>query len=150
VPRRTTVSTSLVRWRHSTTPPWYAGRARQLPRTLLLPQAIRRMHDKGIDCVLVVGPEHGHVFAEAGWDRDRLLAELHARLQIPGADLVRGAADMAEGVPDWLAGETLGKFRPDGLLLAYAGGGAGLFSAMIGGWANGSTGSRPVTRRVVP
>jgi hypothetical protein len=104
----------------------------------------------GFDCVLVVGPEHGHVFAEAGWDRDRLLAELHARLQIPGADLVRGAGDMAEGVPDWLAGETLGKFRPDGLLLAYAGGGAGLFSAMIGGWANGSTGSRPVTRRVVP
>jgi hypothetical protein len=79
----------------------------------------------GFDCVLVVGPEHGHVFAEAGWDRERLLAELHARLQIPGADLVRGAADMAEGVPDWLAGETLGKFRPDGLLLAYAGGGAG-------------------------
>src|SRR6185436_7375378 len=71
----------------------------------------------GFDCVLVVGPEHGHVFAEAGWDR------------------VRGAADMAEGVPDWLAGETLGKFRPDGLLLAYAGGGAGLFSAMMGGWA---------------
>ena len=104
----------------------------------------------GFDCVLVVGPEHGHVFAEAGWDRDRLLSELHARLQIPGADLVRGAADMAEGVPDWLAGETLGKFRPDGLLLAYAGGGAGLFSAMVGGWANGSTGSRPVTRRVVP
>ena len=39
------------------------------------------------------------------------------------------------------------KFRPDGLLLVHAGGGAGLFSAMIGGWANGSTGSRqPVTR----
>src|SRR3954447_17564207 len=104
----------------------------------------------GFDCVLVVGPEHGHVFAEAGWDRERLLTELHARLQLRGADLVRGAGDMAEGMPDWLAGETLPKFRPDGLLLAYAGGGAGLFSAMIGGWANGSTGSRPVTRRVVP
>jgi hypothetical protein len=31
-------------------------------------------------------------------------------------------------------------------MLAYAGGGAGLFSAMIGGWVNGDTGSRPVTR----
>ena len=57
--------------------------------------------------------------------------------------------NMAEGVPEWLAGETLGKFRPDGLLLVHAGGGAGLFSAMIGGWANGDIGSKPVTRRVV-
>jgi hypothetical protein len=104
----------------------------------------------GFDCILVVGPEHGRVFAEAGWDRDTLLAELHDRLQIHGSELVRGAGDMAEGVPEWLAGETLGKFRADGLLLVHAGGGAGLFSAMIGGWANGSTGSRPVTRRVVP
>ncbi|MEY2580245.1 MAG: hypothetical protein QOE09_94 [Ilumatobacteraceae bacterium] len=104
----------------------------------------------GFDCVLVVGPEHGRVFAEAGWDREVLLAELHDRLQIHGSELVRGAGDMAEGVPEWLADETLGKFRGDGLLLVHAGGGAGLFSAMIGGWANGSTGSRPVTRRVVP
>jgi hypothetical protein len=104
----------------------------------------------GFDCVLVVGPEHGRVFADAGWDRETLLAELHDRLQIHGSELVRGAGDMAEGVPEWLAGETLGKFRPDGLLLVHAGGGAGLFSAMIGGWANGTTGSQPVTRRVVP
>jgi hypothetical protein len=103
----------------------------------------------GFDCVLVVGPEHGRVFAEAGWSRETLLAALHDRLQIHGSELVRGADDMAEGVPEWLAGETLGKFRADGLLLVHAGGGAGLFSAMIGGWANGSTGSQPVTRKVV-
>ena len=103
----------------------------------------------GFDCVLVVGPEHGRVFAEAGWSRETLLGELHDRLQIHGSELVRGADDMAEGVPEWLAGETLGKFRADGLLLVHAGGGAGLFSAMIGGWANGSTGSQPVTRKVV-
>jgi hypothetical protein len=103
----------------------------------------------GFDCVLVVGPEHARVFAEAGWDRQTLLDELHRRLQIPGSELIRGAADMAEGVPEWLAGETLGKFRGDGLLLVQAGGGAGLFSAMIGGWANGDLGSKPVTRRVV-
>ncbi len=103
----------------------------------------------GFDCVLVVGPEHARVFAEAGWDREKLLSELHGRLQIAGSELVRGAGNMAEGVPDWLAGETLGKFRADGLLLVHAGGGAGLFSAMIGGWANGATGSQPVTRKVV-
>jgi len=103
----------------------------------------------GFDCVLVVGPEHGRVFAEAGWSRETLLGELHERLQIHGSELVRGADDMAEGIPEWLAGETLGKFRADGLLLVHAGGGAGLFSAMIGGWANGATGSQPVTRKVV-
>lgn len=103
----------------------------------------------GFDCLLVVGPEHARVFAEAGWDRQRLLAEIHDRLQIPGQELVRGAGNIAEGVPEFLAGATLGKFRPDGLLLAHAGGGAGLFSAMIGGWASGDTGSQPVTRKVV-
>jgi len=98
--------------------------------------------------VLIVGPEHARVFAEAGWDRDRLLAELHGRLQLAGADIVRGAHGMAEGVQDAFKHLTLPKFRDGGILLVHAGGGAGLFSAMIGGWANGSTGSTPVTRLV--
>jgi hypothetical protein len=42
----------------------------------------------------------------------------------------------------------LPKFKPDGLMLAHAGGGAGLFSAVIAGWANGTVGSTPVTREV--
>ena len=77
-----------------------------------------------------------------------LPAELHERLQFPGTELVRGAGGMAEGIPEALADRTLPKFRPDGILLAYAGGGAGLFSAMIGGWANGTVGSTPVTLEV--
>ena len=40
---------------------------------------------------------------------------------------------------------TLPKFRPDGLLIVHAGGDAGLFSAIIGGWAGGAMGSEPVT-----
>ena len=61
---------------------------------------------------------------------------------------MRGAGGMAEGVPAQFAELTLPKFKPDGILLVHAGGGAGLFSAIIGGWANGSTGSTPVTREV--
>jgi hypothetical protein len=99
----------------------------------------------GFDVVLVVGPEHGRVFAEAGWDRDRLLAALHDRLQLPGTELVRGAGGMAEGIPERLRDLTLGKFRPGGILVVHAGGGAGLFSAIIGGWVNGEVGSAPVT-----
>jgi hypothetical protein len=102
------------------------------------------------DAVLVVGPEHARVFAEAGWDRERVVAELHVRLQLAGADIVRGAGGIAEGVPEALRDHTLPKFRPGGILLAHAGGTAGLFSAIIGGWANGATGSQPVCREVVP
>jgi len=102
------------------------------------------------DCLLVVGPEHARVFREAGWDRDRLLGRLHELLQIPGSEVVRGADSMAEGLPEGVAGATLPKFRPGGILLAHAGGGAGLFSAMIGGWVSGGIGSQPVLREISP
>ena len=45
-----------------------------------------------------------------------------------------------------VAGTTVPKFRPGGLLIVHAGGGAGLFSTIIAGWANGAAGSQPVTR----
>lgn len=112
-------------------------------RTLHNPKSIL-----AFDAILVVGPEHARVFAEAGWDRDRVLAALHERLQIPGSELVRGAGGIAEGIPAHLQDATLPKFRPGGILLVHAGGGAGLFSAIIGGWANGDIGSQPVTREV--
>jgi hypothetical protein len=102
----------------------------------------------GFDAILVVGPEHARVFAEAGWDRRRVLDEIDERLQLPGAEIVRGAGGIAEGVPDHLRDMTLPKFRAGGLLLVHAGGGAGLFSAIIAGWANGSVGSQPTTREV--
>ena len=112
-------------------------------RTLHNPKSIL-----AFDAILVVGPEHARVFAEAGWDRERVLEEIHSRLQIPGRELVRGAGGIAEGIPEHLRDATLPKFRPGGLLLVHAGGGAGLFSAIIGGWANGDIGSQPVTKSV--
>ena len=97
------------------------------------------------DVVLVIAPDHARIFHEAGWDRSRTLDALHAALQRPGRDLIRGANGMAEGLPESFRDATVAKFRPDGILLAHAGGGAGLFSTMIGGWVNGGTGSDPVT-----
>lgn len=102
----------------------------------------------GIDAMLVVSPEHGRVFREARWSRDRLLAELTARLQVEGKEFVRGAGGIAEGMPEAFADHTLPKFREGGLIITYAGGGAGLFSAIIGGWAGGAMGSTPVTKEV--
>ncbi len=104
----------------------------------------------GFDAVLVVSPEHGRVFREAGWSKTRVRDELFALLQLDGDDAVRGAGGIAEGLPEGLAGVTVPKFRDDGLLLVHTGGGAGLFSAIIGGWINGPGGSQPVTREVRP
>jgi len=100
------------------------------------------------DAMLVVSPEHGRVFREAGWDRPRLVAELDGLLTLPSDDLLRGVAGIAEGVPAELAGIHLPKFRPGGLLVVHAGGDAGLFSAVVGGWVSGEAGSVPVTREV--
>ena len=102
----------------------------------------------GFDAILTISPDHGRVYAEAGWSREKLIAELTERSMTPGADLVRGAREMAEGIPSHLRDATLPKFRPGGILLTYAGGGAGLFSSIVAGWANGAIGSDPVTRVV--
>jgi len=66
----------------------------------------------GFDAIVVIGPEHARVFHEAGWDRDRLLSELHGRLQIPGAEIVRGAGGSPKGCPTTFRDLTLPKFRP--------------------------------------
>ena len=77
------------------------------------------------DALLVVGPDHGRVFREAGWSRARMQEELYER--------------------------TDGKFAgPERILLAYAGGDAGLFSMVFGSWAAGPMGSQPQVNSVEP
>ncbi|GAC1339985.1 MAG: hypothetical protein NVSMB23_09670 [Myxococcales bacterium] len=116
--------------------------------------ALRALHHPKLalafDALLVVGPEHARVFREAGWGRARVLEETHARLQLPGAELVPGAGGIAEGMPPQLCAGMVPKFRPGGLLLVHAGGGAGFFSAIVGGWVNGAAGSEPTTREIRP
>ena len=102
----------------------------------------------GFDAILTLSPDHGRVYAEAGWTREKLIGEISERSKKPGAELVRGALNMAEGIPPHLRDATLPKFREGGLLVTYAGGGAGLFSSIVAGWANGAIGSDPVTRIV--
>jgi hypothetical protein len=96
------------------------------------------------DAILVVSPEHVRIFREAGWSKDDVKARLHALTLMPGDDLVRGAGGIADGFPETVKGKSLPKFRPDGLHLVHCGGGAGLFSAIIPGWANGEMGSKTV------
>jgi hypothetical protein len=114
-------------------------------RTVHSPKAVI-----GFDCMLLIGPEHARVFREAGWTKKQLSDRLIEILQIPGEELVRGAGGMAEGLPEAMRSATLPKFRSGGLLIVHGGGGAGLFSVIIGGWVNGATGSQPVVREITP
>ena len=102
------------------------------------------------DALLVVSPEHGRVFREAGWDRARLLAELEPLLVLQPGELRRGAGGIDEGMPPGVDTAPLPKFRPGGLLVTHAGGTAGMFSAVIGGWVSGISGSEPVTVPIEP
>jgi hypothetical protein len=131
----------------------------QLSRT---PQSLARsfaaalralVHPKlalAFDALLVVSPEHGRVLREGGWDRSRLLAELEELLTVPGAQLTRGADGIDEGMPPGFEAVPVPKFRPGGLLLAYAGGTAGLFSTILPGWVSGPGGSEPTTLPIRP
>ncbi len=100
------------------------------------------------DAMLVITPDHLRVYEEAGWSKARFREEIGALLQIDGREMVRGASGIEEGIPESLAELTLPKFRDGGMLIAHAGGGAGLFSGIIGGWASGKMGSEPVTREL--
>ncbi len=101
------------------------------------------------DAILAVGPEHARVFREAGLRKEQVLERLHGLLRLPAAEVRRGAGGIAEGLPLPEGFDTaLPKFRPGGLLLVHCGGGAGLFSSIIGGWASGDLGSRPVVREI--
>jgi hypothetical protein len=119
------------------------------------------------DAVLVVSPEHGRVFREAGWSKAQLRERLLELGTKPLSEIAAGAQGCAEGMafgPGGVKGALgdavsdggatdpaeirIPKFVPDGLLIVHAGGSAGLFSAVIGGWARGAIGSSPVTREV--
>jgi hypothetical protein len=101
------------------------------------------------DALLVICPEHERTFRSAGWSKTRLYEELYKLCEIPGEELVAGAKGIAEGGPASLAGKTINKFRPGGLMIVRAGGGAGMFSGIIGGWSQGGPrGSIPITKEV--
>jgi hypothetical protein len=101
------------------------------------------------DAMVVIAPEHERTFRDAGWSKARLYQELYRLTEMNGDDLLPGAHGIAEGGPPGYAGRRIGKFRQGGLMIVRAGGGAGMFSGIIGGWsASGERGSAPVTKEV--
>jgi hypothetical protein len=107
-----------------------------------------------VDAVLVVGPEHGRIFAEYGWTRAMLRERVHALALRPAREMAQGADGIAEGMPAPFVADAdapLTKLiSADRLAVVHAGGDAGLFSMLAGTWISGERGSTPVTRRVDP
>ena len=100
----------------------------------------------GTDALLVISPENMRVYREAGWSKARFRRALDEALAIDGSEVVAGVDGIDEGMPASLAKKRLWKFRPGGLLIVHAGGGAGMWAAVITGWAgSGPKGSVPVT-----
>ena len=85
---------------------------------------------------------------EAVEEIERRTAEEVADWEEHGADMVRGARDIAEGLPEGFKDAQVPKFRPGLPLLVHAGGDAGLFSAVLTGWVAGKMGSEPTTVEV--
>jgi hypothetical protein len=94
----------------------------------------------------VVPPDHARIFREAGWSKARMVEEVNRLLTRPGSERGRGVNGIAEGLPPFLAGAEVGKFRPGGLHFVHAGGNAGMFSGILTSWVNpNGGGSDPVT-----
>ena len=104
------------------------------------------------NAVLVLSPEHHQIYREAGWTRSDIEDALYEALRRPGRDLVRGANGIGEGIDPSRGDESVDKFwREHGLLIARAGGPAGLHSAILTGWPGGRAPeqSRPITREIL-
>jgi hypothetical protein len=106
------------------------------------------------EVILVLPPEHVATISRDGFSKNdvrRYIQEVTAR---PLADLVPDA-ECLEGLPARLAGAAdpqtlyLPKFRtPEMIHIVVAGGPAGKFAAVIGGWVAGPMGSIMVTRKI--
>lgn len=111
------------------------------------------------EVLLVISPEHADTFARDKWTkaqiRERIL-EVSAR---PARELLP-AAEIGEGMSPAMLGlgaapgaaeldALVMKFRkPDNIAMIVAGGEAGKFTAVFGGWFGGSAGSMSVSRRI--
>jgi peroxiredoxin len=122
-----------------------------------------KFHGYG-EVMLVVSPEHCRTLEQDGWSKAQVRARIQEVTRRPLAECLPDET-CAEGIPvqalpPALRGpdgapkpEVLGfpvpKFRRDEeILLVVAGGTAGKFSAVLGGWVGGAMGSVAVTREI--
>ena len=102
----------------------------------------------GPDAFLVISPDHQRIYREAGWTKARFKAEIDRLTTVDAERIITGVDGMLTGAPESARGKRIRKFRDGGFNVARAGGPAGLFSAILGGWSPGSANSNPTTKVV--
>ena len=116
------------------------------------------------EVMLVVSPEHCRTFERDGYTKDDVRARIQEATSRPLRELLPddvcekgtpiGVLPQAwigpDGKPTTAAlSQPFPKFaRPEDILIVVAGGTAGKFSAIVGGWAAGGAGSTTVTREI--
>jgi hypothetical protein len=119
-----------------------------------------KLHNYG-DVMLVICPEHVETLKRDGWTKANIRNRIQEATARPLRELLRDD-DCGEGIPpqrfgvqhaNQLTNEQLNqripKFAsPNNIHLVVAGGDAGKFSAIFGGWVSGPTGAQVVSKRV--
>tara|TARA_B100001123_G_scaffold163674_1_gene188579 strand:+ start:16870 stop:18516 length:1647 start_codon:yes stop_codon:yes gene_type:complete len=122
-----------------------------------------KLHGMG-EVLLVVSPEHNHTFGRGGYTKDILRERIQEVTSRPLRELLPDR-NCEKGTPlsvlpkEWKTSDgsvtedalsqPFPKFLdPKDILIIVAGGEAGKFSAVVGGWAAGGLGSIAVTREV--
>ena len=112
-----------------------------------------------VDVVLVLSPEHVQKCVADGFGKAEIRRAVQEVTARPLRELLPDER-CAEGIPLRMLGITgeppaamldmpLAKFRSDDqITIVVAGGDAGMFSAIIGGWVAGEMGSQMVTRKI--
>jgi hypothetical protein len=110
-------------------------------------------HEQG-DILLVVCPEHVDTLWRDGWTKDQIRQRIQEVTARPLRDLIP-SEDIGAGMPAPPGLSEVGLHRlvpkflaPSNIHIVVAGGEAGKFTAVFGGWQSGPTGSMPVSRRI--
>lgn len=108
------------------------------------------------DTILVISPEHVDTIERDGWSKSDIRARIQEASSVPFRELLANE-DCGVGIPAAAAAnmseEDLNRPIPkfaseDRIHLVVAGSEAGKFSAVFHGWASGSMGSIPVSRKI--
>lgn len=105
------------------------------------------------DVLLVVSPEHADTLGRDGWSKNQLRERIQEVTSRPIRELIRddesGEGLAAEAVAANQLDNRVSKFRrPEYINIVVAGGEAGKFSAVFGGWVSGPLGSIAVSRKI--
>ena len=121
-----------------------------LDRVARLGKACRQSLDADRSAAIEIG-DHGQIAPVHGVEAEAVdLQPVEGAVGDAGVDGVRarGVREVADPAQQASGDAWRSARSPGNLMLAFAGGGAGLFSALIAGWVNGDRGSKPVALAV--